>query len=165
MVHFREVQKFRQPWLVVLWMGPLGVLAWGVWQQLVLKRPWGDRPAPDGVLVALGLGVLLLSLWMFRMRLVTEVRDDLLRVHFVLLWKPKIIPFAEIRSFEVVTYRPIIEYGGWGIRRGRNGWAYNVSGNRGVRLELSDGARFLVGSRQPEELARALGERMGLRPR
>ena len=62
MVHFREVQKFRQPWMIALCLGPLLVLAWGMWRQLVLKRPWGDRPAPDGVLVALGLGVLVLSL-------------------------------------------------------------------------------------------------------
>ena len=64
--------------------------------------------------------------------------------------------------WEARTYRPILEYGGWGIRytMGR-GWAYNVSGNQGVQLELASGKRILIGSQRAEELARAIGEAKG----
>jgi hypothetical protein len=34
--------------------------------------------------------------------------------------------------------------------------AYNVSGNRGVQLELVSGKRILIGSQQAEELAAAI---------
>jgi hypothetical protein len=34
--------------------------------------------------------------------------------------------------------------------------AYNVSGNRGVEVELTDGRTVMVGSRRPDELAGAL---------
>ncbi len=44
------------------------------------------------------------------------------------------------------------EYGGWGIRYGMKGMAYNVSGNRGVQLEFETGKRLLIGSQRPEEL-------------
>lgn len=39
---------------------------------------------------------------------------------------------------------------GWGIRRGwgGRGWAYTVSGNRGVLLELADGRHVLLGSQR-----------------
>ena len=42
---------------------------------------------------------------------------------------------------DVVQYRPIVDYGGWGIRSGRDGErVLNARGNRGVRLELADGS-------------------------
>jgi len=56
----------------------------------------------------------------------------------------------------VLTYSPISDYGGWGIRYGSIGKAYNVSGNRGVQLELLNGERILIGSQKPEELAAAI---------
>jgi hypothetical protein len=34
--------------------------------------------------------------------------------------------------------------------------AYNVSGNRGVQLEFSNGKRLLIGSQRPEDLAAAI---------
>ena len=34
--------------------------------------------------------------------------------------------------------------------------AYNVSGNRGVYLEYSDGKKLLIGSQKPEKFAEAL---------
>jgi hypothetical protein len=59
-----------------------------------------------------------------------------------------------------VAFRPIMEYGGWGIRRGANGWAYNVSGNRGVRLVFRDGSTFLIGSQRAEELELVIRARL-----
>jgi len=66
------------------------------------------------------------------------------------------IATADIASCEAVTYSPLAEYGGWGIKWGRGGVALNARGNRGVRLTLRDGRRILVGSQRPEELAEAL---------
>ena len=45
------------------------------------------------------------------------------------------------------------------------GWgkAYNVSGNRGLQLELSSGKKILIGSQRADELARILQERMDAR--
>jgi len=38
--------------------------------------------------------------------------------------------------------------------------AYNVSGDRGVQLELMNGVRILIGSERAGELAEAIGEQM-----
>jgi hypothetical protein len=59
-------------------------------------------------------------------------------------WRAKLIPFRDINRCEVRTYRPIREYGGWGIRYGRNGKAYNVSGDRGVQLEFIKGRTYAL---------------------
>ena len=66
------------------------------------------------------------------------------------------IALREIASAEAVTYSPLADCGGWGIRGwGRNA-ALNARGSRGVQVALRDGRRVLVGSQRPEELAEAL---------
>jgi hypothetical protein len=70
------------------------------------------------------------------------------------------ITFEDITRCEVRTYNPIREFGGWGIRYRRGAKAYNVSGNRGVQLELANGKRLLIGSQRSEELARAIEAKM-----
>ena len=74
---------------------------------------------------------------------------------FHLKWRSIIVD--DIVSFEMVTYRPFRDYGGWGIRRGRKGvWAYTMSGNRGIRIEKKDGKKLLFGSQQPNTFADAV---------
>lgn len=74
------------------------------------------------------------------------------------------IALADIASAESVTYSPLAEYGGWGIRGWGRNVALNAQGDRGVRLTLRDGRRILIGSQQPERLKTALetGEGQGL---
>jgi hypothetical protein len=62
----------------------------------------------------------------------------------------------EIVSAELVTFRPIRDFGGWGIRHGGGGWAYTVRGNRGVRLTLQYGSPLLIGSQNAEDLYQAI---------
>jgi hypothetical protein len=67
------------------------------------------------------------------------------------------IVIDEIRCVDVVTYKPFRDFGFWGIRSGRDGErALIARGNRGVRLELSDGSKLLIGSQRPELLAAAI---------
>jgi hypothetical protein len=44
------------------------------------------------------------------------------------------IEFAELRRAQARKYRPILEYGGWGIRGAGFNRAYNVSGSHGVQV-------------------------------
>jgi len=66
------------------------------------------------------------------------------------------IPLSEVQSVEPRTYSPIREYGGWGIRQGSSGTAYNLMGDRGVQLVLRSGERVLLGSQEADALARAI---------
>jgi len=86
-------------------------------------------------------------------RLVTEVGDAELVVSLRGFWRARRIPLDEIRSVETISYDPIRDYGGYGIRTGRFGKAYIASGTRGVRMKLATGANLVVGSQRPEELA------------
>jgi hypothetical protein len=155
---FREEQRFQQVWVWFIVIG-LAVLVWySAVQQIILRRPFGSRPAPDTLMIifclmfGIGLPVLLLSA-----KLITEVRSDGIYIRFVPFhFSFHKIAFEELKSFEVRKYNALREYGGWGIRYGPQGKAYNVGGNRGVQLELVDGKRILIGSQRPEEFLEAL---------
>jgi hypothetical protein len=157
---FHEVQYFHQRWRLAILAGLVTVFLYGCFQQVVRGQPWGNRPVSSALLVVMTLALAALIYWLLKMHLVTEVRERELYVHFMLFWKPRRFPFSAILSVEPVTYRPIEQYGGRGIRRGRHGWAYTVSGDRGVKLVLAGGEQFLVGSQRPEDLAAAIRRRL-----
>ncbi len=167
-VYFTETQRFRQlVWLRLLaavttlpLIAFFGALLVG---HFAFNKTWAGMS--DGGLLgvsALAIG-LPLAVWalMYFIGLITEVTPEGVRVRFHPVHS-RTIPFGEIESQEAVKYNPLSEYGGWGIRWSRrNGMAYNVSGNRGVRLKLTDGRTVLIGSADAERLSTSIRERMG----
>ncbi len=157
---FEEHQQFRQPWLWGLMCGILAILV-VVLGLIVFQAPEQEGKfqaiigVTVGILVMIGVGVLLYS-----MKLTVRLDAEGLHIRFLPLVK-RTIPLDQIARCEARTYRPILEYGGWGIRCGWKGMAYNVSGNQGVQLVLASGKRILIGSQRAEELARAIGEAKG----
>ena len=166
-VIFREVQPFRQVWIWVIVVAIASLMWYALVQQLLLGSPVGENPMPDLMLVIFWLvfGIGLPALFVFS-RLVTEVRVDGIYIRYIPFHRSfRRIGFEDLRRYEVRTYRPLAEYGGWGIRYGfrGKGRAYNVSGNRGVQIELSNGKRLLIGSQRPEDLVRAIETKRGHR--
>lgn len=165
---FREEQRFHQWWIQAVVLGVAGFAWFFFLCQVVLRRPLGNRPAPDWLTVLTWLLTGIGLPWLFiSARLVVEVREDGLhyRFHpFHARWH-RLAP-EEMEGAEARTYRPILEYGGWGIRYGwKGGKAYNVSGNQGVQVHLRGGKEVLFGSRRPEELESALWDLLqGVRP-
>ena len=162
---FREVQRYKQPWLwaIISLASCLtaGLMAYGMIQQLVFHVPWGNHPMPDSMLVwfgplmiGVGIGIFVLFL---KARLITEVRGDGVYIRYIPFHRRFHWYFFDtIVKAEAVTYSPMRDYGGWGIRYGRLGKAYNVSGNRGVNITFTNGTKLLIGSMQPEALADAI---------
>ena len=162
-VLFSETQRFRQWWIVAV----LGVIAlgslWAFVQQVVIGEPFGDNPASDGWLIAIvvvfGMG---LPAFILSISLRTEVRRDAVLVRLWPIHRNWVrIPVATVHEAAAVTYSPIREYGGWGLRYGPNGKAYNVRGNRGVRIVHGSGERLLIGSQRADDLARAIAAARG----
>jgi len=165
---FYEVQPFRRSRWILFVITPVSAFlvtffTYSIVSQLVLGIPVGDRPLSNIALAVvapffIALGVLLF--WLFvSSRLETRVTDAGIFIRFYPFHIRRIkIPFEEIKDFQACSYNPIVDYGGWGIRYGVKGRAYNVSGNRGVRLTFKDGSTLLVGSQKPEELAEAISK-------
>lgn len=151
----------ERQWLASVWWVSGLVLVCAVLGWHTLFNPPEDAPSWLQWLFW-GLTGVALPLLVLTSRLETTVTRTALTLHFRPLQRRQ-LPAADIVHGEVRTFRPVKEYGGWGIRGWGDDRAYTVRGNRGVQLTLTDGQRVLVGSQRPEELAAAL-YRMSSRP-
>jgi hypothetical protein len=153
---FHEVQQFSKTgWFTALVLGSAvtaiaGFLLW-------LNSPVDKAAIPClalGIGVAAALAIVILALCS---KLTVDVkRSGLYIQYFPFHLSPKRIPLENVIRLEIKTYRPLRDYGGYGIRYGAAGKAYNVSGNRGVDLKFTAGKNLLIGSQRSEELAEAL---------
>jgi hypothetical protein len=139
----------------------VGSTCWHVYSNPVAPHQTTVRLRNDpGFLIAAivcNLIVAIATIQLFLTTLVTEVRRDGLWLrYYPFHFSFKRIPLEDVVSVTPQAYHPILRYGGWGIRYTWKGRAYNVSGNRGVRLDYASGRHLLIGSRRPEELAQAI---------
>ena len=73
------------------------------------------------------------------------------------------IPYEDVRSVTSVTYRPILDFGGWGLRFRPGKRAWSASGNQAVVLGLESGTEVYVGSENPLRLAERIRAAAGPR--
>jgi len=169
--YFREEQRFSGS--PIKWIFPLiflvsvGPLAYGVYQQLVLGKPWGDHPSSnEGLILTFAFVFLLMAgLWIAFSVSKLEVIIDKEGIHYrfpLFIRKWRTIQKKHIARFEVRNYSPILEYGGWGyrhrprLRARKRGVALNVSGKIGLQLYFTDGRKMLIGTRRPDAINRAM---------
>ncbi|MFC2156892.1 DUF6141 family protein [Acidobacteriota bacterium] len=157
---FHETQRFNQWWIWLIVLLTAGIAWYGAYVQLLLKTPFGNNPAPDTLMWILWIVVGVLFPFAFKsMRLETRVRCDGLHVKFTIFQrKGTFLGYKDIQKFEIRTYKAYREFGGYGIRYGFSGKgrAYNVSGNKGIQLTLTDDKKFLIGTQKPEQFFSAL---------
>jgi len=140
---FEEKQKFKQWWLwVVLLSFP--IISVGPFDENEINMYY--------VLIGIAIPVLF---YLFELRLKLN-KDGFHYQFFPFNLKFHTIKMDEIENFKAMEYSPLKEYGGWGIRYGFKGKAYNVSGNKGVKVFLKNGANIMFGSQKHKELAKAL---------
>jgi len=159
-VLFTEVQKQNQKWIWFLLIVITLVTFWGIVQQIFFNIPFGNHPIPNwGLLVMTGVPILILVM-LFSTRLFTKITNSGISYQFKPFHKnSKIIEWREVNSCYVRIYAPIKEYGGWGVRtafNGKNGKAFNVSGNIGIQLELKNGKKILIGTQKPKDVEKIL---------
>ena len=168
---YREEQPFRQsfiPWIIftaILFM--IGSFSVSFYQQLYLGKPYGDEPMTNNDLIwsSIVSFVVMSVVFIFILSgsLVTEIWTDGIRYKFTpLIRKMRHIPLTEIVSAEVEKYRPLAEFGGWGWRKRllSRKTAFNVSGRVGIRVTLKKGSQIVFGTRQQDEMKRAVNKMM-----
>ena len=107
--------------------------------------------------------VLIFALLIILMRLETEIREDGIYYQlFPFQLKMKRISFDDIEKIYIREYKPLMEYGGWGIRLGLfgKGWAINLSGNKGIQIIFKENKKrkFLLGTQKPDEVEAVLNK-------
>ncbi len=158
---FTEKQRIARVWWISAIVAVGAIVAWAVFVlQVLLHHPVGHHPPSNFTMVLLWL---LLGVVAPQVLLICGL-TTVVRAGEVLVSYPpfanRSISFSEMVSAQAVTYRPFGDYWGWGVRGRRANLCYTVRGNRGVRLELTQGRLVLLGSQRADELAAVLQERL-----
>jgi hypothetical protein len=104
--------------------------------------------------VLIGIGIPLLF-YTFQLRI--KVSSEGLHYQFFPFhFKAHTIKLEDIESIKAMEYSPLKEYGGWGIKYGFKGKAYNVTGIKGVKVFLNNGTNIMFGSQKYKELEKSL---------
>ena len=141
---FKEIQKFDSLWFFVI-LAMVSVVNYFIYVQ-------GREAELTSIVVSYGAVVIAGLIFVF-FRLQTEIDSFNVKFRFFpfhIHWQE--IPWSDITHAEVRTYRPIMEYGGWGLRFGKNGKAYTTKGKTGLQLTLKNGKKILIGTQKQEEL-------------
>ena len=158
---YKEVQKFRQPWIWMILAIPglliVGLFALAINRQILHGQKFGNHPMSDNGLIVTFILVLLLFVLLAMLagfaKLTTLVDENGIRYRFFpFQFNFHKIGWDEMDQCNVVSYSPVREYGGWGVRSGKNGKAYNVSGDKGLLIRLKTGKSILVGTQDDERI-------------
>lgn len=150
---YTETQKMDH-WLFrgALLLGPVFILGVCLW-MFFTGESQTIIPKESGIWIAFLICVVpLIVMWRFKLH--TEIDETGIRLKF---WPfpAKEFQWEEIEKAYLREYRPLAEYGGWGVRWGSAGKAYNTKGNQGLQLVLNTGGnnKFLIGTQEAERLA------------
>lgn len=147
MTHYRIYTPLHLWARMLVWGATFGLAA-----SLLFAAPSGTSRG-TGIGTALGLVALGLLIEVLLNGLTVELTASELQLHLGRI--PVIrkrIPLREIEAFEAVTYRPLREFGGWGVRGFGRRQAWSARGNRAVRLQLEGGREIYVGVDEPRVL-------------
>jgi hypothetical protein len=152
---YTETQRFDQLWVRVLMIGLiLGLLA------SIINNLYFEDLAAFLLHQSLPLAVsIMVGFLLFKTKLITRIDKDGIYVrlspfHF----SDKFFSWNGIEQAYVRQYKPILEYGGWGLRGLGLNRAYNIKGNQGLQLVLRNGKRLLIGTQHPEQVTDTLRE-------
>ena len=138
---FQESQKFTQWWVWLILLLPLIFV-------LQIEEPSSNF----GILIL----IIILILFYFLELRVRVNSQGIYYQFFPLHFRQYVIKKNEIEKIEALKYKPLGDYGGWGIRYAFKGKCYNVKGNLGVKVFLKIGSYVLFGSQKNKELEKAL---------
>ncbi len=149
---FKETQRFDQWWLRILL---LVVFLVTIIPIITLRSENGFNTSFSWAILIPTLIAFIVLLLFFYLKLETTIDSKGIQYKFIPFSK-KTILWHDISACYVRTYSPLREYGGWGIRFGLNGKAYNVKGNKGIQVVLKSGKKILFGTQNETEAERVI---------
>jgi len=148
---FQEKQRFDQWWIWLLFLLCFGVLFIDPFQKIMDGKSFSFSTFNEGFWI--GFTVMVLVILLFRLlTLNTEIDEKGIRYQFSPFHRSqRQVSWADMEKCYTRKYRPISEYGGWGLRMGTKGGAYNVRGSQGIQILYKNGKKLLIGTQKSEE--------------
>jgi hypothetical protein len=147
-VYYAETQRFHQWWIWLCVLITPSLFSWILFQEIIFGIQPNDPIHKNYLLLIFIIAISITPIFLIYLaKLETEIRGEGLYIKFRPFHRKWVmLPFGDVLEASAISYRPLRDYGGWGIRYGSNSKAYNVSGNKGVLLKFSDGPDILIGS-------------------
>jgi hypothetical protein len=163
MIYFSETQRFKRWWAWLAMLAINGLFIYAIVQQIIFKKPFGNKPAPDFVLISLAIFFFLFLLFIFSIKLKTVYSDEGIRYRFYpFQLTTTFIQWHQLNDAYLREYNSLYEYGGWGIRYGgkNSGKAINTSQScrTGLQLQFINGTKLLIGTKNPAALQKVVDE-------
>lgn len=145
---FEETQRMTKLWWA---LAPVPIA------YLLILAGQGEPVPVRGMvssLLVLLVGEGLVALLFLAMKMQTRIDEAGISFRYSPLIGWRSITWEEIEKVWVRRYRPIREFGGWGIRSRiwKNNRAFNVWGNKGLQIQLINGRKVLLGTQKPKEM-------------
>ena len=156
---YHEQQRFNQWWIWLIVIGINILPIYGIYQQLILGQSFGTKPMSNAGWFLFAALTLIITFFLLSFRLVTLIRQNGIYVRFFpIQTSMKFYKWEEIDKLYIRKYKPLREYGGWGLRYGffGKGRALNVFGNIGLQIEFNNGKRLLIGTQKPKQIEEVL---------
>jgi len=145
---FTENQRFSQWWLWILILGIVGLMLYGLVQQVFFGVEFGNQPMSDSGLILFSFVLVAFAVIFANIRLRTRIDKQAIGMQFTPLLK-RTYRWDDVESALIISYGFV----GYGIRLGsKHGIIYNVNGNKGLALVLKSGKKLVIGTQKPEEL-------------
>ena len=155
---FKEEQRFKQVWLIIILVICTIIPIISIIQKFLKENKTISTKEFIATIVVILVAISIL----FFFKLTTKIDEKGIHYQFFPFhFSMKLIHWSEISKAGIRTYFPVSEFGGWGLRGGfffnkGKGKAINVSGNIGIQLELKNGEKLLIGTLMKSEVTRVL---------
>lgn len=160
-IEFYEHQFQSQCWAWILMIAINAIFIVGFVWQVLLGNTFGNNPMSDAGLIITTALIFAFSAFLLSSNLNTYINNDGVYVrYFPFHRKSKFWSWNDVQAASIINYRPITQFGGWGIRTNFKTKAYTVSGTCGLLLILKDGRKILIGTKQPDEIETIIKKRL-----
>jgi len=158
-VFFNEEQRVTNTWIWLLVSCLSAIYMYALVEQVFFNQYIGDNPAPDFIIITIGLIPLILIILLMKIKLTVILDEDGCKFQFYPFHsKFREIKWNEISKIYLRKYNSVFEYGGWGIRvlPFSKNIAFNIKGNYGIQIELKNNKKILLGTSESAEVEKVL---------
>ena len=147
---FNETQSYRGTWLMYLILLielPTLVLLFVLFFQAEDKSEMGNA------LIIVISTLYLVFLLIFNLKLELRIDDSgVYYRYFPFIRKWRKIEKEAIKTIKVIRYRPITDFGGWGLKGNQTTKAYSIMGDQGLLIDSGEKKKIMIGTAKAKEL-------------
>ncbi len=156
-MRFKEIQKFRQPWLWTILVITALPIYYQAIRQLFFKDVFEVYSVSESLNFTLFVFHLVTTFLLLITRLEVEINERYISYQFFPFHlKRKSYALNQLQSATIRKFHPIRELTLWGLYVSAGSKSYHIKGRWGVQLEFVNGRQLLLGTQKPGELDQTL---------